>query len=205
MSWSVKQWQKILIEHGVYDGPLDGNFDPEILIASRKIVRPNESLQRKLLGQDFEYDKPVRNVNELIWHCSATPEGKDFTVEDIDRWHRQRGWSGIGYHFVVYRDGSIHRGRDIEKTGAHVRGHNRKTIGAVYIGGVNNKGIAKDTRTEAQKRSMLLLTEEIVQDQRIKEISGHNKYAAKACPSFDVSKDELGNSFGFKKGIRQRI
>ena len=50
----------------------------------------------------------MRKITEIIIHCSATTEGKDFSVEDIDRWHRQRGFNGIGYHFVIYRDGSIH-------------------------------------------------------------------------------------------------
>lgn len=53
----------------------------------------------------------MRKITEIIIHCSATKEGMDFTVEDIDRWHRQRGFDSIGYHFVIYRDGSLHAGR----------------------------------------------------------------------------------------------
>ena len=84
----------------------------------------------------------MRNINEIIVHCAATPEGKDFTVADIRRWHKARGWSDIGYHYVVYRDGSVHKGRPVSKVGAHVRGRNRNTIGICYIGGV-----AKDGKT----------------------------------------------------------
>ena len=71
----------------------------------------------------------MRKISKIIIHCSATPEGKDFTVKDIDRCHRQRGFRSIGYHFVIYRDGTVHRGRDIEEVGAHCVGHNLSSIG----------------------------------------------------------------------------
>jgi N-acetylmuramoyl-L-alanine amidase len=133
----------------------------------------------------------MRNINEIIVHCAATPEGKDFTVSDIDRWHKKRGWSGIGYHYVVYRDGSVHKGRPVWKVGAHVRGRNRNTIGICYIGGVDKHGKkAKDTRTNAQKVAMTkLLTGLLDEFPKIKLISGHNQYAAKACPSFNAKSE----------------
>lgn len=90
----------------------------------------------------------MRRINDIILHCSATPEGKDFSVQDIDRWHREKGWDGIGYHYVVYRDGSVHVGRSIDKAGAHCVGHNAHSIGVCYIGGLARDGkTAKDTRT----------------------------------------------------------
>ena len=96
----------------------------------------------------------MREITEIIIHCSATVEGKHFTVEDIDRWHKARGWQGIGYHYVIYLDGSIHRGRDLNKIGAHCTGHNKNSIGICYIGGVDKNNKPKDTRTEAQKESL---------------------------------------------------
>ena len=137
---------------------------------------------------------PTRAVTEIIWHCAATPEGKDFTVADIRAWHKQRGWSDIGYHYVVYRDGTIHEGRPVTLKGAHTEGHNTGTIGCCYIGGVSADGkTAKDTRTPAQRASMLWLTNQLIRkNPTIKKVSGHNQYAAKACPSFDVRKDALG-------------
>jgi len=145
--------------------------------------------------------KAKRSINELIWHCAATPEGKNFTVKDIDAWHKARGWSGIGYHYVVYRDGTIKAGRDIEKTGAHVEGRNNGTIGACYIGGLSRNGkAAKDTRTAAQRAAMLWLTKKLAATYGLARISGHNQYAQKACPSFDVRTDELGNIPGYKRG-----
>lgn len=89
----------------------------------------------------------MREINSLIIHCSATPEGRDFTVEDIDRCHRQRGFRCIGYHYVIYRDGSIHPGRPVACEGAHCLGHNADSIGICYIGGVDAAGKPKDTRT----------------------------------------------------------
>ena len=78
----------------------------------------------------------MRNIRLIILHCSATPEGQDFSVEDIDRWHRQRGFNCIGYHWVVYRDGSVHPGRPEEMVGAHCKGYNQHSIGVCYVGGL---------------------------------------------------------------------
>lgn len=66
----------------------------------------------------------MRKINEIIVHCSATAEGKDYTVEDITRWHKARGFKTIGYHYVVYRDGSVHAGRPVNEIGAHCQGYN---------------------------------------------------------------------------------
>ena len=98
----------------------------------------------------------MRTIKELIVHCSATPEGKDFTVADIDHWHKARGFRCIGYHYVVYRDGSIHKGRPDSDIGAHCQGHNATSIGICYIGGCAVDGkTPKDTRTDAQKAALL--------------------------------------------------
>lgn len=136
----------------------------------------------------------MRPLNEIIIHCSATPEGKHFTASDIDRWHRERGWTGIGYHYVVLLDGTVEVGRPLSKIGAHVSGRNTGTIGICYIGGVATDGKkAKDTRTPAQKEALLKLSKQLIWDYpSIKKVSGHNEYASKACPSFDVRKDPLG-------------
>lgn len=136
----------------------------------------------------------ARPIDEIIWHCAATPEGKDFTVADIRAWHKQRGFSDVGYAYVVYRDGRIMPGRPVGQVGAHCEGHNTGTIGCCYIGGLSADGkIAKDTRTPAQRASMLWLTQQLIARHRgIRRVTGHNQYANKACPSFDVRKDALG-------------
>jgi N-acetylmuramoyl-L-alanine amidase len=136
----------------------------------------------------------ARPIDEIIIHCTATPEGKDYTVADVRAWHKQRGWSDIGYHYVVYRDGTVHEGRPVGQVGAHVENHNTGTIGISYIGGLSsNAKAAKDTRTPSQRTSLLWLVQQLAAKHRgIKRVTGHNQYAAKACPSFDVRKDPLG-------------
>ncbi|RCL01018.1 MAG: hypothetical protein JSC188_000761 [Candidatus Tokpelaia sp. JSC188] len=136
----------------------------------------------------------MRYIDEIIIHCSATSEEKEFTIEDIDRWHRERGFDCIGYHFVVLRDGRVQNGRPIEKIGAHTKDHNSETIAICYIGGLQADGkIAKDTRTSEQKTALMTLCKDLLENYpSIRKISGHNEYAAKACPSFDVRSDLLG-------------
>ena len=131
----------------------------------------------------------MRKIEKIIVHCSATPEGRDYTVADIDRWHKQRGWKGIGYHYVVYRDGSVHRGRDVAAIGAHTVGHNATSIGVCYIGGVDVCGNPKDTRTPAQRAALRDLVELLRTEYPNATIHGHREFAAKACPCFDVKTD----------------
>lgn len=129
----------------------------------------------------------MRKITKIIIHCSATPEGRDYTVEDIDRRHRQKGWKGIGYHYVIYRDGSVHAGRDVEQIGAHCTGQNANSIGICYIGGMtaDNKK-PKDTRTPAQKAALRDLVERLRAKYPAATVHGHREFANKACPSFDV-------------------
>ena len=136
--------------------------------------------------------KSKRKIDLLIVHCTATPEGKNFTTTDIKRWHTApkpngRGWSDIGYHYVIYLDGSIHKGRDESVIGAHCSGQNAHSIGICYVGGVAKDGkTPKDTRTEAQKQSLLELLKELKAKYPNATIHGHREFAAKACPSFDA-------------------
>ena len=128
----------------------------------------------------------MRKINKIIIHCSATPEGRDISAATINNWHKQRGWSGIGYHYVIKIDGSIEYGRDINKTGAHVKGHNKGSIGLCYIGGCDSDMNAKDTRTLVQKESLLLLLKTLKKMHPTATIHGHNEFSAKACPCFDA-------------------
>lgn len=132
----------------------------------------------------------MRKINKIIIHCSATPEGRNITVEDIDKWHRARGWKGIGYHYVIYLDGSVCKGRDEQVVGAHCSGQNSKSIGICYIGGVEKDGkTPKDTRTEEQKQSLLELLTELKEKYPNATIHGHREFAAKDCPCFDVQEE----------------
>ncbi len=131
---------------------------------------------------------PMRKINEIIVHCTATAEGKNFHAADIDRWHKQKGWSGIGYHYVVDLDGTVEPGREESKVGAHCTGHNTNSIGVVYVGGVATDGkTAKDTRTPLQKAALVKLLTELKHRYPNAAIHGHRDFAAKACPSFDAT------------------
>jgi len=135
----------------------------------------------------------MRTIKEIIVHCSATQEGKDFTIADIDRWHRQRGFTKIGYHYVIYRDGTIHVGRNESEVGAHCLGHNQNSIGICYIGGLSSDGkTPKDTRTDAQKKALTTLLQALKKKYPSASIHGHRDFAKKACPSFDATKEYAG-------------
>lgn len=131
----------------------------------------------------------MRTITEFIIHCSATIEGTPITVEDIDLWHREKGCKEIGYHYVIYLDGSIHRGRACEKVGAHCIGHNKQSIGICYIGGLDKNGKPKDTRTPQQTRALTTLLQTLRLIYPMATTHGHNEFANKDCPCFSV--DEL--------------
>lgn len=135
-----------------------------------------------------------KSTQRIILHCEATPEGKDYSVQTVDTWHKNRGFSCIGYHFVIYRNGEVHRGRPEKTIGSHCTGYNSTSIGISYVGGVTKDcKTAKDTRTPEQKAAMF----ELVHDLLVKyglnmnNIYCHNQLTsppgAKACPSFSIS------------------
>lgn len=142
----------------------------------------------------------MRKITDIVLHCSATKEGQRVTVADIDRWHRERGFKKIGYHYVIYADGSIHAGRDIEEAGAHVGGHNATTIGICYVGGLDTAGKPKDTRTPEQKAAIFYLLQQLKEKYPTARICGHRDFSPdrngngtiepaefiKSCPCFDV-------------------
>ena len=131
----------------------------------------------------------MRRIDKIIIHCSATPEGRHHTVKDIDRWHRERNFAKIGYHWVIYLDGSVHKGRDEKEIGAHCLGQNANSIGVCYIGGTNLRMEAKDTRTPEQKKALIELVKDLKKRYPKATVHGHNEFAKKDCPSFDVKKE----------------
>lgn len=131
----------------------------------------------------------MRRIDEIIVHCTATPQGMAVSVYDIDRWHRQRGFAGIGYHFVVYLDGTVHTGRPIDQAGAHCKGHNAHSIGVCYVGGLDAQGCPTDTRTPEQKIALRALMVTLKTQYPNAEIYGHKRFANKACPCFDAEKE----------------
>lgn len=113
----------------------------------------------------------------------------DFTVKDIDRWHRQSGWECCGYHYVVRLDGTVESGRDPERAGAHCKGHNRQSLGVCYIGGLRANGRPADTRTDAQKAALLALLKKLRAKHPGARIYGHRDFSTKACPCFDAREE----------------
>jgi N-acetylmuramoyl-L-alanine amidase len=172
-------------------------FQKEHNLTIDGIVGPNTF---NVLANGSQLKKSKRRINSIIVHCSATPEGRDYTVEQIKKDHKEQGWSDIGYHYVIYRDGSIHEGRNVDIIGAHCEGYNSNSIGVCYIGGLENKPNveykklkAKDTRTEAQKRALIELLSKLKKYYPEAKIYGHHDFnKGKDCPSFDA-KNEYKN------------
>lgn len=133
-----------------------------------------------------------REVDEIILHCTATPEGEEFSNAQIKAGHLARGFSDIGYHHVIGLDGKVRAGRPEAVAGAHCTGHNTRSIGVCYVGGCpprtvpnwNKKG--KDTRTAAQKAALVRVVKELLRRYPGARVHGHNEFANKACPSFNV-------------------
>lgn len=137
----------------------------------------------------------MRSIDTILIHCSATPAGRDFTVADIDRWHRSRGFDRVGYHYIVYRDGTYVRGRRDDAVGAHCpqEGMNRRSLSICYIGGLDSRGENPvDTRTPEQRRTIVTLIRTLLyRYPSITRVCGHRdvKGVAKACPCFDAGKE----------------
>ena len=163
-----------------------GEIEPAIVISHM------ENGNRKDISDMLEGVKLRRNIDYIAIHCSATKEGADFSSVDIDKWHKNRGFSKIGYHFVIRLDGTIEVGRDLNEIGAHVSGFNQNSIGICYVGGLDKNGRPADTRTERQKESLVWLIKRIVSMLPRKPIIlGHKDFpnVNKACPCFDAKEE----------------
>lgn len=130
-------------------------------------------------------------IKKIIVHCSATRENENVTASTIKRWHTiDRGWSDIGYHYVIHLDGSIIKGRKDDVVGAHCLGQNANSLGVCYIGGLDQDGnTPKDTRTLEQKISLESLLKTLKLSHPEAVIHGHTDFAKKACPSFNATKE----------------
>ncbi|MCO7227525.1 N-acetylmuramoyl-L-alanine amidase [Pleionea sp. CnH1-48] len=128
------------------------------------------------------------NVYGLVVHCSATKPSMKVNAQVIKRWHTEdRGWSDIGYHFVINRDGSLETGRSLQYQGAHVRGYNAQTIGVCLIGGLDENGKPDANYTLAQYETLKKLYGDLRLRFPIQEILGHRDLdKGKDCPCIDV-------------------
>lgn len=133
--------------------------------------------------------KKLKAVDYIVIHCSATKEDQDFDVEDIRRWHRQRGWMDVGYHFVIKRDGEVQRGRPHDVPGAHARGFNEVSLGVCLIGGVESDGKTSESNyTAFQWKALETLVNDLKKLHPDATVLGHRDLpnVNKDCPSFDV-------------------
>ena len=131
---------------------------------------------------------PLTQIKEIIIHCTANRPGCKMTMQDFRRLHRARGYEDVGYHFIIFEDGRVEEGRSIKFQGAHCKrgGHNRHSIGIAYVGGLNAQGVTEDTRTPAQRASMLLLIRKISLQYHV-PVYGHRDFdKTKFCPCFDA-------------------
>ncbi len=127
-------------------------------------------------------------IKQLVVHCSASSPSVYVDAAVIDRWHRQRGFFKIGYHYVIKRDGVVEKGRDDEEVGAHVQGHNTGSLGICLAGGVDAKGKSVNNFTPEQFKALEVLLEKLLKQHPKAEILGHRDFPGvkKDCPCFDV-------------------
>ena len=146
----------------------------------------------------------MRKIDGIIVHCTATrPDWWDKKtvneqVKEVDRWHRDRGFNSVGYHYLVGRGGEVVQGRPVEAVGAHARGSNKSTIGIALFGGFGSDAddLATDHFTPLQLAAAYELIRKLQQQYNIKNenVIGHNKISAKSCPGFRVQKWLAGMS-----------
>ena len=140
----------------------------------------------------------MRTIDTLVIHCSATKASMDIGAKEIRKWHTKPkskggpGWSDIGYHYVIRRDGSTEDGRPNQRAGAHAKGHNRTSIGICLVGGVDEQNNPETNFTIEQRKSLRALVNFLKQTYSIddSQIFGHRDFpgVAKACPCFDVDR-----------------
>lgn len=129
-------------------------------------------------------------ISHIVMHYSATYADQDLDIRDIDRMHRARGFNGVGYHYVIKRDGMIERGRKEIEIGAHVGGQNTGKIGICLIGGLDRASgpyVGVDNRTDAQKHSAAALVGDLLTRYPNAKVVGHRDLAATLCPAYDAA------------------
>lgn len=197
---SVKQLQKAL---NLYPDGIFGEVTEETVKAFQKsnglkqdgIVGDKtwEALPKPNYGFGGILKQSKRTIKEIIVHCTATPEGRVETVQSIRNMHKAKGWSDIGYHYLIGLNGERWEGRNVNLIGAHCEGHNSNSIGVCYVGGVDKKMQAKDTRTEKQKYALVALLNDLRKLYPKAKIYGHHDFnKGKSCPCFDA-KNEYKN------------
>lgn len=142
------------------------------------------------------------STDYIVLHCSATPSTADIGTTEIRQWHRTKGWSDIGYHFVIRRDGEVEAGRSLEEIGSHVRNHNARSLGVCLVGGVDARRRPKNNFTVAQWGALKDLLADLQLRFSSSRVIGHRDFpgVSKACPSFDAI--DWAKANGFRAAMR---
>ena len=130
--------------------------------------------------------KVNRPIKYMVIHCAATKVSMNISASDINRWHKAKGWSGIGYNHYIKLDGTIEEGRSLEVYGAHTLGRNHDSIGICLEGGMSEDGKAKDTLTVDQWQAVMKIFKAYKKTYPNLLLSGHNQWNVTSCPAFDV-------------------
>ena len=137
----------------------------------------------------ISYKKRTDKTKYIVVHCSATQPKSSYDWKTIDQMHRQQGWLGIGYHYVIKTDGTIQEGRPLDTIGSHVKGHNNDSVGICLIGGIDRKGVSANNFTSKQMESLRCLIDYLrsVYNDEV-TVLGHRDFEGvrKDCPCFDV-------------------
>ena len=187
----VKQIQKAL--HLIPDGIFGTNTREAVVdFQCKNGLKPDGIVGPATLAKliPVRFKRSSRVITDIVIHCTATKPGYDYTANDIRKMHRAQGWSDIGYHYIVRLNGAVEPGRDVDMIGAHVSGYNAHSIGIAYVGGINSRGKAEDTRTEAQKASLLALLVELRKLYPRAKISGHRDFSRDLNHDGVISPDE---------------
>ena len=156
------------------------------------IIGENEITNERKLTKSVEpglFMNGAESVRFIVVHCSATRCDRDFTVEQLLKCHKARGFRTIGYHFYIRRDGTITQHRRLLEVGAHCRPYNRCSIGVCYEGGLDADGKPADTRTPEQKEQMKQLVKRLktlFPKAGVVGLRDLRGTTPKACPCFDA-------------------
>lgn len=123
----------------------------------------------------------MRKINTIVVHVTDSPDDKDIGVKEIRQWHLDRGWSDIGYHYVIRRNGKVEKGRDVNTPGAHVKGHNKNSLGVVWVG--------REQMTIEQIGSLVSLVFKLMCEYNIpsSRVLGHFELdSSKTCPNMAI-------------------
>lgn len=150
---------------------------------------------------------PLREATDfIVLHCSATKRDQDIGRDEIDGWHKERGWKGCGYHKIIRRDGTVEDGRGIDEVGAHAYGYNLRSVGVCIVGGLDDAGGACNNFGSAQLVALGSVLDDLLEAYPEAQVVGHRDLSpdidgdgviepfewTKECPAFSAEEMVAG-------------